>query len=181
MPSLTARLPSLQRASQPLAVRKLQAPQSTKTEHPSGLLSISSSTLQRPKHAETAQQSVVLAGQNRNGYESHQALCHSSEGTERPISAHHTPSRPHSFLPLTLRPVLLFSPLFSSPSPHSHSLHTLHPYEAFRFIPSTPILLLRSSYSAVYDTHNTRLASLRLLRFAIPSTVHHSDLVFIDS
>lgn len=152
--------------------QKLLAAQSTQTEQPSGRLSTPSSTLQRPKHAETAQQSVVLAGQNRNGYESHQALCHSSEDAGRPISSGDAPFTP-PFLPsthsqacsLVLSVVLLPIPPFalssySSPL-RSISFHTLYPHSI------TSIIIQRCLRHKYYTA---RIATTLALRNTVDCT-----------
>lgn len=116
---------------------------------------------------------LVLAGQNRNGYSSHQALCHSSEDSQRPISVPYSPFTP-PFLPShsPLRPVLLFSPLFSSLSPHSHSLQTSSPLRSITFLLSSHTIasiILQSCLRHKYIT--TRIDTALALRNLVDATL----------
>lgn len=166
---------------QPLAVRTyrpLTRPQSTKrnmplghSQHPSARPSAAFDSLNALHQTCPA---LALAGQNRNGYSSHQALCHSSEVTRRPISVPYSPFTP-PFLPShsPLRPVLLFSPLFSSLSPHSHSLQTSSPLRSITFLLSSShtiaSIILQRCFGHEYIT--TRIDTTLALRNPVDATL----------
>lgn len=148
MPPLTARLPTTPGNS--AAHRPQVAGLSpTKRRH----LSAHSGSLSSSDRAQ-------LAGLNRTA-------AHSSEDGERQSAS--VPGT-HS------RPVLLFSPS-SPPHPPIRALLSVlfHPCEAFRFIHSTPILLLRSPYSVVstqilHDSHHCDSCASQYRRLYTTST-----------
>lgn len=153
MPPLTARLPTTPGNS--AAHRPQVAGLSpTKRRH----LSAHSGSLSSSDRAQ-------LAGLNRTA-------AHSSEDGERQSAS--VPGT-HS------RPVLLFSPSSPLHPPIRTSLSPLSPLRSISFHTLYPHSITSITIQRCLDTNTTRLAPLRLLRFAIPSTVHHLDTFFITS